>query len=162
MACQPKGETSNRNRGFQWRLLRYPSLDPRPSPHRQPCHFLPGGGTPPTTAAPISHRQSTIFYQLPATASSTLASANFALPTCSPTTRSNLFQPLRGGHPPIRKRESRKPKTLQKCQQSNHIKPHQPGGDPDFELDSTRPPIPRLSTITYQLSSPARPSLCYR
>jgi hypothetical protein len=125
-------------------------------------HSTPGGGVPPTTAAPISHRQSTIFYQLPATASSTLASANFALPTCSPTTRSNLFQPLRGGHPPIRKRESRKPKTLQKCQQSNHIKPHQPGGDPDFELDSTRPPIPRLSTITYQLSSPARPSLCYR
>lgn len=151
MACQPKGETSNRNRGFQWRLLRYPSLDPRPSPHRQPCHFLPGGGTPPTTAAPISHRQSTILYQLPAyrlvhPPASVFSRSQPALPQRVPTYSNRCA----GG---TRLSENTKSET-QNLSKTPAIKPHQTastGGGSRFRIGFHPPPDP--SSINYHLST---------
>jgi hypothetical protein len=126
MACQPKGETSNRNRGFQvavaLSVTRHSTPDP--CPDRQPCQIAPDGGTPPKTAAPIFPRQSTINYLL-STSSYRLVHPRVCQFRPPNLLSHNALQPIptvAWGAPAYPK--TRKPKT-QNPSKMPAIKPHQ-------------------------------------
>jgi hypothetical protein len=138
MACQPKGETSNRNRGFQWRLLRYPSLDPRwrRTAHDRSADF----------PSPINYLLSTSSYRLVHPRVCQFRPPNLL--------SHNALQPIptvAWGAPAYPK--TRKPKT-QNPSKMPAIKPHQTastGGGSRFRIGFHPPPDP--SSINYHLST---------